>query len=305
MEKAWALLALSLLLLLSAAFTIGLTYAPCFASMCPEEFFPYATRIHIAVYYGMVASIGVALLLRAYIPWVHTVSTTYLVQRELPVLRKRISVGGLTLAVWIVALTVATTASWLNAESAFWSLRTDALHWPAAHLQLAITGIVGHHCDILLGLVVIPVSRNSILGRAFSLHQSTLLYAHKLLAYLFLIVVIAHGGAYYVRRGRMSLAPKSSLLTACTTGIRSHIRSNQGRHQRTKRSLQHRQSNSNDTAIGSSIDILAVRRTGVRDAGFRLHVAHYHYGPACSSKKELQHVLLYPSDWQCPCLVPG
>ena len=198
MENISLLLALLLLLLVSAGFTIGLTYAPCFASMCTEQFFPWETRIHIAGYYGMVASIGLALLLRAYLPWVRAVSSTYVIQRELPILKKRISLGGLTLAVWIVALTVASTGYWVDAESNFWSIRTDALHWPDARIRLAVTGIIGHHCDILLGLVVIPVSRNSILGRAFSLHQSTLLYAHKLLAYAFLIVVIAHGGAYYV-----------------------------------------------------------------------------------------------------------
>ena len=168
--------------------------------MCPEQFFPYATRVHIAVYYSMLAIIGVFLSLRAYIPWMRKVSETYLIRRQVPILQKRISIGGLTLAIWIVALTVATTASWLNAESTFWSLRTEALRWSNAHLELAVTGIVGHHCDILLGLVVIPVSRNSILGRAFALHQSTLLYAHKLLAYTLLIVVIAHGGSYYVSR---------------------------------------------------------------------------------------------------------
>ena len=198
MERPSLLLALLLLLLVSAGFTIGLTYAPCFASMCPEQFFPFATRIHIAGYYGMLASIGLSLILRTYVPWVRTVSSTYIIRRELPILKKRISLGGLTLAVWIVTLTVASTGYWVPAEANFWSSRTDALHWPDAEVRLAVTGIVGHHCDILLGLLIIPVSRNSILGRAFSLHQSTLLYAHKLLAYTLLIVVIAHGGAYYV-----------------------------------------------------------------------------------------------------------
>lgn len=234
MEKPLSLLALSLLLLVSAGFTIGLTFAPCFASMCPEQFFPYVTRVHIAAYYAMLASIGVFLLLRAYVPWIHTVSTTYIIKREIPILRKRISLGGLTLAVWIVALTVATTAFWVDAEATFWSLRTDVLHWPDAHVRLAVTGIIGHHCDILLGLVVIPVNRNSILGRAFSLHQSTLLYAHKLLAYAFLIVVIAHGGAYYVSQLRIS-PRETTWLTACSTDIRGRICCNKRRQQEKER----------------------------------------------------------------------
>jgi hypothetical protein len=221
MEKVSLLLALLLLLLVSAGFTIGLTYAPCFASMCPEQFFPSETRIHIAGYYGMIASIGLFLLLRTYVPWVHAVSSTYIIRRELPILKKRISLGGLTLAVWIVALTVASTGYWVEAESNFWSLRTDTLQWPEAKIRLAVTGIIGHHCDILLGLVVIPVSRNSVLGRAFSLHQSTLLYAHKLLACAFLIVVIAHGGAYYV--SNILYFAWTCTLTGRFIDIRCHI----------------------------------------------------------------------------------
>lgn len=198
MENLQYFLVLSLLLTISAGFTIGLTYAPCFATLCSEEFFPYATRIHIAAYYAMVASIGLVLLLRAYVPLVHTISSTYIVRRELPILRKRISLGGLTLSVWIVGLTVATTAFWIDPEHSFWSIRADPLQWTDAAIRLTVTGIIGHHCDILLGLLIIPVSRNSLLGRAFALHQSTLLYAHKLIAYLLVVAVIAHGGAYYV-----------------------------------------------------------------------------------------------------------
>ena len=192
------LVVLIILLVACAGFTIGLTYAPCFASLCSEDFFPYSTRVHIAGYYGLLASVGCFLLLRAYSPLWHSVSTIYLTKREVPVLKKRISVGGLALALWIVGITLATTAFWVSPELNFWALRTDALHWADAQVRLGVTGIIGHHCDILLGLVIIPVSRNSILGRIFELHQSTLLYAHKLLAYLLLVAVTAHGAATYV-----------------------------------------------------------------------------------------------------------
>ena len=181
-----------------AGVSLGLTYAPCYASLCSEEFFPYATRVHIANFYALLASIGCVLLLRAYSPWWRAVSTTYLTQREVPMLGKRISVGGLTLSFWIVAITVASTGFWLDSEDSFWSLRTNALGWADAQVRLTVTGILGHHCDIVLGLVLLPVSRNSVLGRAFELHQSTLLFAHKLLAYTLMVIVIAHGAATYV-----------------------------------------------------------------------------------------------------------
>lgn len=53
---------------------------------------------------------------------------------------------------------------------------------------------------MLLGLVIIPVSRNSILGRVFKVHQSTLLYTHKLFAYLLFVGVVAHFIAYMVSK---------------------------------------------------------------------------------------------------------
>lgn len=199
-EQLRGILLLLAILIVSAGFTVGLTYAPCYASLCSEEFFPFATRVHIAGYYALLASIGSFLFLRVYSPFWKAISSTYLTRRELPILRKRISVGGLALAVWIVGITVATTGFWVDAELNFWALRTDALHWADAQIRLAVTGIIGHHCDILLGLVLIPVSRNSILGRVFELHQHTLLYAHKLLAYLFLVAATAHGAATYVSR---------------------------------------------------------------------------------------------------------
>jgi ferric-chelate reductase len=120
-----------------------------------------------------------------------------------------------------------TTGFWVGPEAEFWTIRTNALHWADAKVRLVVTGIIGHHIDskcclnentfggcvltflpniiVILGLLLIPVSRNSILGRAFQLHQGVLLYAHKLLAYVFLIGVVAHGAAYYVRLTRTRL----------------------------------------------------------------------------------------------------
>lgn len=189
---------LALVLFISAGFTIGLTYAPCYATVCSEKIWPLETRIHIAVYYGLLASIGCALFLRAYKPSCRRLSSYYLLRHEVPVLEKRVSVGGLALAIWIVSVTLATTAFWVPPVTAFYALRSDPLGWADGQVRLVVTQVTGHHADILLGLLLIPVSRNSLLGRFFKLHQSTLLYAHKLVAYLLVVSVLAHGVAYYV-----------------------------------------------------------------------------------------------------------
>ena len=169
-----------------------------YASLCSEEFFHFEVIVHIVSFYALVASIGFALVLRSYTSWCRTLSATYLTKKSLPVFDKRLSVGGLTLSIWIVGIILATTAFWYGPEAEYWSSRTDALDWADAKVRLVVTSIIGHHVDMVLGLLLIPVSRNSILGRAFQLHQGTLLYAHKLLAYTFLVAAAAHGAAYYV-----------------------------------------------------------------------------------------------------------
>jgi ferric-chelate reductase len=189
---------LVLVLVLSAALSLGLTYAPCYASLCSESFLPSETRLHIASFYALLASSGSFLLLRARSPWVHQLSAYSPRSREMPVLKKRITAGGTFIGLWLVGITLATTGFWLDTEQNYWALRTDGLSWTQAKIRLAVTGVIGHHADILLGLTIIPVSRNSVLGRTFRLHQSTLLYAHKILGYLLVVAAFAHGATYYV-----------------------------------------------------------------------------------------------------------
>jgi ferric-chelate reductase len=198
MKKALEIFFLIALLVVCAGFTIGLTYAPCYASLCTEEFLPYETRVHVASFYAFVASIACLLFLRAYNRPFRRLSEHYLATYEVAILRRRISVGGLFFALFILVFGIATTAIWVKPEIDFWSIRTNALDHSSVKIPLVVTGITAHHLDLLVGLLLIPVSRNSILGRVFAVHQSTLLYAHKLLGYLTYIGVFAHGVAAVV-----------------------------------------------------------------------------------------------------------
>ena len=198
MKRLIGLLLLVLVLVVCAGFTLGLTFAPCYSSLCSEDFYAVPTRIHIATYYALVASIGAALLLRAYSPRCRAISNHYLTRHEVPILAKRISVGGLALSIWIPSIALITTVFWVPPLEHFWMLRTVPLQWIEIQIPLVVTGIIGHHADVLLGLVLIPVSRNSIIGQVFELHQSTLLYTHKLIAYLLAAAVLAHGLAALV-----------------------------------------------------------------------------------------------------------
>lgn len=214
MKQLLKILSLLLVLVISASLTIGLTFAPCFASLCTEQFFGFETRVHIATYYALLAPTGCFLLLRAYSPLCLRISNHHLTRREVPVLQKRISVGGLGLALWPVGITLVTTAFWAAPELQYWGLR-----WVNAKVSLAVTGLIGHHANYLLSLVIIPVSRNSVLGRTFELHQSTLLYAHKLVAYLMVVAVMAHGVAYFVGLADENSNRRFCYLTEINPGI--------------------------------------------------------------------------------------
>ncbi|KAK3070347.1 hypothetical protein LTR53_010631 [Teratosphaeriaceae sp. CCFEE 6253] len=197
MKRVHQSLSLLLLLLVSAGFTIALTYAPCYASLCSEEFFGLQTRIHIAIYYALIAGIAAALALRACSTKCALISNAYLSNRRLPLINRQVSIGGLSLAICIISVTLLTTPLWIHAELDFWGLRADPLGWTDAKIRLAVTGVLGHHADILIGLVIIPVGRHSLLAEGFNLHQGTLLFAHKLVAYLMVVASLTHGVAYF------------------------------------------------------------------------------------------------------------
>lgn len=61
------------------------------------------------------------------------------------------------------------------------------------------SGVTGHWCDVMFGLVLLPVRRNSLIFTAFAIEPSTLLTAHKLLAYAVCACGLIHGLLYYVR----------------------------------------------------------------------------------------------------------
>ncbi|KAF3769703.1 hypothetical protein M406DRAFT_343822, partial [Cryphonectria parasitica EP155] len=197
MKRLFQTISLLAVLALSTGLALGLTYAPCYATICPESYLARPTRVHIATFYAFLAITACFLYIRAVSPRVQHISNYYLVWHELPVLKRRVSLGGLALGIWIVGVNVGTTWIWFQPLLGYWGLRTDPYGWVLAQMRLTITGVIGHHADILLGLVIIPVSRNSILGQVFQLHQSTLLYAHKLIAYLLFAATFAHAMTYF------------------------------------------------------------------------------------------------------------
>lgn len=196
MKQLLCIVALFLTFAVSAAAAIVLTFAPCYATFCSEDYFDFETRLHIIIYYALVIGLGCFLLLRAYFPWARALSGQHLCR--IPLMGKRVTFGGLMACTWIVGVTTSTTTFWLPAQQHFWGLRADPLDWISAKIKLTITGVTGHYADILMGLLVIPVSRNNLVERGLSLHHSTLLFVHKMVAYLYLVAATAHGVTYIV-----------------------------------------------------------------------------------------------------------
>jgi ferric-chelate reductase len=190
--------AIAALLIVCSGFTVGLTFAPCYSSICVEHWFHSQTRTHIAVFYG---GIGIAATYLA--GWsestvIRSFSDRYLFVKPLPLVGTRITFGGTLLSAWILAFTLATTAFWLPAEHAFWYAKGFEADWTQYMFRVTWSGVTGHWCDILFGLVFLPVGRNSLISNAFGVQTSTLLVAHKLLAYTLCVLSLIHGLIYYV-----------------------------------------------------------------------------------------------------------
>ena len=99
MKRSLQALILFSILITSAGLTIGLTFAPCYASVCSEKFFGLETRLHIMVYYSLIASIGGVLILRSCSSHVARISSIHIIRRRLRLLHKHLTVGVLMLAI--------------------------------------------------------------------------------------------------------------------------------------------------------------------------------------------------------------
>lgn len=194
-----ALLAAAALLITCAGFSIGLTFAPCHSSICVEHWFPFQTRIHIAVFYGSIAILAICLVARSESQTMRSISHRYISDKPLPLLGAWISVGGLLTSVWVVAFTLLSTAYWFPAEHAFWLAKGSAAGWTQYMFRVTWAGVTGHWCDVLFGLVFLPVGRDNVFSAAFGVQTSTLLFAHKILAYTLCAFGLIHGLLYYVR----------------------------------------------------------------------------------------------------------
>ena len=175
--RASALALLSLAIFFgSFALSFGLTYLPCYSAICVEEHFPYNVRIHLASFYATVAAHFVVYFIRVKISLVRDALGTYVSSRPIPFTSTYLSWGGLLVGLGVVGFVGASQAYFWEDELEFY--RSRALEQAGTTLgttRLALVGSTGHLCDLLLGLMVLPVSRGGVLQTVFEFDPGTLL----------------------------------------------------------------------------------------------------------------------------------
>lgn len=106
------------LIILCAAFTVGLTYAPCYSSICVEHFFPLETRIHIAAYYTLLGGIASWLALSSLSLRFRNFSAQYIFV-SLP-FGLRLTFGGLAFIVWVAGISLGSIGYWYPVQHQYW-----------------------------------------------------------------------------------------------------------------------------------------------------------------------------------------
>jgi len=183
----------------SFALTLGLTWLPCYASLCVEENFPVQVRIHVVYYYICLVLTALALILRKNVARLHSLSERLVSTKLIPYTSMRLSYGGLLMSFWILLIVALPQTYWYMPEMNFYRERQlRIIQSTQAAWKIAAIGTTGHLCDILMGLVVLPVSRDSALGRQLGLETFTLLRFHKLVSYLLIFWAGFHGLWFFV-----------------------------------------------------------------------------------------------------------
>ncbi|KAG8626122.1 hypothetical protein KVT40_006523 [Elsinoe batatas] len=208
------LLAVSALTLIaSCGLSIGLTYLPCYSAICVEEFFPYNVRIHIASYYTILSLILLSLVLRRTNAKVKHVLDAYVSTRPLPLTTSRLTIGDIFLAGAIALLLGGALGYFVRDQLHFYHARAIAADDISnGYMRLAAVGFTGHLTDVLMGLIVLPISRTSVLSRTLQISPGSLLTFHQWIGYLFFLVVTLHTVFFYAWVPIFALAHEDSAL---------------------------------------------------------------------------------------------
>ena len=186
-------------LVLTFALSIGLTFRSnhhCYAGTCGEWLFPLQARLHVVVWYSWISISITFLAIRAFHPKMQKLLDRPLLEPKLPILGKRLTLGGAVLLLWITTLYGVVVAIWWIRLRDYFVDRGRESGILIGGGRLAAIALTGHLCDITMGMVLIPISRHSALASFFQLSVSTTLANHMLTAYTLFSIVLTHAFLY-------------------------------------------------------------------------------------------------------------
>jgi len=181
------------------ALSISLTFRSnthCYAATCGEWLFPLQTRLHVVVWYCWVSLFVTWLAVRAFSPKLRRIICQPLFERKLPIVHQQLSLSGLLVFLWIVLLYGTIVGIWWVRLRGYFVERGVANGVFEGNQTLAAIALLGHLCDVTMGMVLIPISRHSALASFFALSVRTTLTFHMLTAYTLFVLVLTHGFLY-------------------------------------------------------------------------------------------------------------
>lgn len=186
-------------LVASFGLSIALTFRSdhyCYAGVCGEVLFPLQARLHVVVWYCWISLSVTLLALRAFHPSIRALLQKQIFHKQLPVLGKSLTLSGTLVVFWILILYGIITGIWWLRVQNYFVIRGQDSGLIAGNNRVAAVALTGHYADVTMGMVLLPVARNSALSSFFRLSASTTFAFHMIQAYVLFGLVLIHGLLY-------------------------------------------------------------------------------------------------------------
>ena len=203
-------------LVASFALSIGLTFRSdhhCYAGVCGEVLFPLQARLHVVVWYSWLSISVTILALRAFHPSIRRKLQTQIYGGQLPVIGKSFTISGALIILWILSLYGIIIGIWWLRLQGYFIKRGEAGALHNGNRRVAAVALTGHFADVTMGMVLLPVARNSALSSFFRLSHSTTFAFHMIQAYVLFGFVLLHGLIYASWVSVFNMNPDLTRLT--------------------------------------------------------------------------------------------
>ena len=186
-------------LIASCGLSIGLTFRSnhhCYAGVCGELLFPLQARLHVVVWYSWLSLSVTLLALRAFHPGIRRSLARHIIHQQIPMIGKSFTISGMLIVSWILSLYGIIIGIWWLRLEDYFIARGLAAGISKGNRRVAAIALTGHFADVTMGMVLLPVARNSALSSFFRLSASTTFAFHMIQAYVLFALVLIHGLMY-------------------------------------------------------------------------------------------------------------